>query len=68
MCIRDSVHIVQDLLGHLTVSQPARKGNQAVREGRLAVVNMRDDRKITDIILIESHGMASSEFLREGKT
>ncbi len=42
------VHGVQDLRAHFALAERACKLEQAVGQGRLAVVNMRDDAKITD--------------------
>jgi hypothetical protein len=42
------VHGVQDLRAHFALAERACKLEQTVGQGRLAVVNMRDDTKITD--------------------
>ena len=46
------VHIVEDLgvAGHLALREAACRLDQPVGEGRLAVVDMRDDAEITDVI------------------
>ena len=43
------IHGIKHLLFHLTFSEPASFLNQAVSQGRLAVINMSDDGEITDI-------------------
>ena len=43
------VHAVQDLLLHLPVAQPAGLLDQPVRQRRLAVIDVGDDRKIADL-------------------
>src|ERR1700733_15131442 len=42
------VHGIEHLRRHLTVRERAGKLEQAVRQRRLAVVDMRDDAKVTD--------------------
>ncbi len=42
-------HAVQDLLAHLARGKPARGLDQPVGQGRFAVVDMGDDRKIADV-------------------
>ena len=44
------IHIVEDLLGHLALGQSAAHLNQAVGDGRLAMVDMRDNGKIPDVV------------------
>ena len=44
------VHVVQDLVAHLAVAQCAAQLDEAVRQRRLAVVYMRDDGEISDIL------------------
>ena len=44
------IHIVEDLLGHLALGQPSAHLNQAVGDGRLAMVDMRDNREIADVV------------------
>ena len=44
------IHIVEHLIRHLAVSQPATDLNQPVGDGRFAMVNMRDNREIADLI------------------
>jgi hypothetical protein len=43
------LHIVEHLLAHLTRLQPAASLDQAIGQSRLAVVDMRDDREISDM-------------------
>src|SRR5215471_14692147 len=42
------LHIVEHLLAHLARVEPAASLDQPISEGRLAVVDMRDDREIAD--------------------
>ena len=44
------VHRVQHLRFHLSVAQAAAALNDAVSQGGFAVVNVRDDRKISDVV------------------
>jgi len=44
------VHRVQDLGLHLALRQPAAPLDQAVGQRRLAMVDVRDDGKISDVI------------------
>ena len=44
------IHGVEHLLLHLSVGQTAATLDQAVSERRLAVVDVRDDRKVSDVI------------------
>ena len=41
------VHRIEDLLGHLTIRQAAALLDEPVSQGRLAVINMGDDGKVT---------------------
>ena len=43
------LHIVEHLLAHLARLEPAASLDQPIGEGRLAVVDMRDDREIADM-------------------
>ena len=44
------VHGVQDLRFHFTIRQPAAQLDDAISQGGLAVVNMRDDGKVADML------------------
>ncbi len=44
-----NIHIVENLLGHLALAKTAANLNQPVGDGRLAMVDMRDNREITDM-------------------
>ncbi|MCY1534609.1 hypothetical protein D9M68_699870 [compost metagenome] len=44
------VHRVQHLLAHLAIGQAATEGNDAVGQRGLAVIDVRDDRKIADVV------------------
>ena len=48
------VHVVEDLRLHLTLRQRARILNQTVRNRRLAMVDVRDDREIADILILHN--------------
>lgn len=48
------VHVVEDLRLHLTLRQRARILDQAVRNRRLAMVDVRDDREIADILILHN--------------
>ena len=48
------VHVIEDLRLHLTLRQRARILNQAVRDRRLAMVDVRDDREIADILILHN--------------
>src|SRR5690606_6392705 len=41
-----NIHIIKDLLAHFAVGQPAGGLDQAVGQGRLAMVDMRDDAEV----------------------
>ena len=43
-----NVHVIKDLLGHLTRGEASGELDQPVSEGRLAMVDMRDDGKVAD--------------------
>ena len=49
------VHVIKDLLGHLARGEPAGELDQPVSEGRLAVVDMGNDRKIADLGKVSHH-------------
>ena len=51
------VHIVEHLVAHLALGQPAAGLDQPVRQGRFAVVDMGDDREIADLCGV-GHGGA----------
>ena len=44
------VHRVEELLGHLALGERPRALHQAVGEGRLAVVDVGDDREVADVL------------------
>ena len=44
------IHIVENLFGHLALGQSATNLDQPVGDGRLAMVDMRDNRKIADVV------------------
>ena len=44
------IHRVKNLGFHLALLQAATALNQAVSQGRFAVINVRNDRKISDVI------------------
>jgi len=44
------VHGIEHLLDHLAVGKPAGQLDQPVGQGRFAVVDMRDDREIADVV------------------
>jgi hypothetical protein len=48
------VHVVEDLRLHLTLRQRARILDQTVRNRRLAMVDVRDDREIADILILHN--------------
>ena len=43
------LHVVEHLLAHLARFEAAASLDQPIGEGRLAVVDMRNDREITDV-------------------
>ena len=51
------LHRVEHLLRHLALGQPAAHLDEAVGERRLAMVDVRDDGKIADAILIRQGGL-----------
>ena len=50
------LHIVEHLFRHLAVGQAARLLDQAIGQRRLAMVDMRDDRKVADLVERSGHG------------
>ena len=51
------IHIVQNLVGHLARAQAARQLNEAVGQRRFAVVNMGNNREVTNVVLrLFTHG------------
>ena len=55
------VHVVEHLLRHLAVAQRAGELDQPVGEGRFAVVDMRNDREVADIVdRVGGHGRGHS--------
>jgi hypothetical protein len=44
------IHRVQDLLFHLAIGESAATLDQAVSERGFAVIDVRDDRKVSDVI------------------
>ena len=52
------VHAVEDLIGSIPRADRAGKFEQAVRQSRLAVIDMRDDGKISDVI--QAHRLSVS--------
>ena len=48
-----NVHGVENLLLHLAVLEAAAQLDQPVGKGRLAVVDMRDDREIADVVEVD---------------
>ena len=42
------IHVIEHLLGHLARGEPAAMLDQPVGQGRFAMVDMRDNRKIAD--------------------
>src|SRR3546814_2933163 len=44
------IHIVQHLLGHFAIGQPAGALDQPVGKGGLAMVDVRDDREVADAV------------------
>ena len=48
------VHVVEDLRLHLTLRQRARILDQTVRNRRLAMVDVRDNREIADILILHN--------------
>ena len=50
------LHIVEHLLFHLTVGQAAGLLDEPVGERRLAVIDMGDDREISDFTGVYGHG------------
>lgn len=44
------VHRIQHLLGHFPLAQAAANLDETISEGRFAVINMGDDRKIANVI------------------
>ncbi len=57
------VHGIEHLLGHLPFRQPAAMLDETVRERGLAVVDVGDDGKVTDVL----HGNACRIVLRAGR-
>ena len=51
------IHRIEHLLLHLPVAQPAAHLDQAVGQGRLAVVDVGDDREVADMREV-GHGSA----------
>jgi hypothetical protein len=45
-----NVHVIKHLIFHLAVSQTATRLNQTVSNGRFTMVNMRDNRKVPDLV------------------
>jgi hypothetical protein len=43
------VHGIEDLRHHFTLTQGSGYFEETVREGRFAVVNVRNDREVTDV-------------------
>lgn len=43
------IHGIQHLLGHFTFTQAATDLNQTIRQGGLTVINMGNDREITNM-------------------
>jgi hypothetical protein len=50
------IHRVEDLRGHLTVSQAAADLNESIGQRRLTVIYMSDDREISDMF----HGIGAA--------
>ena len=50
------IHRVEHLLRHLAIAQPTTKLDQPVGQGRLAVVDVRDDREVADAGLAVQRG------------
>ncbi len=44
------IHRIEHLCFHFPVTQAAAALNQAVGQGRLAVIDMRDDREVADVL------------------
>ncbi len=44
------IHRVQDLLFHLAIRQSSATLDQAISERRFAMIDVRDDRKVSDVI------------------
>ncbi len=50
------LHVIENLLAHLAVGQAAGELDQAIGERRLAMVDMRDDGKVADLVERRGHG------------
>jgi hypothetical protein len=50
VCALIDVHRVQHLRFHLAIAQPTAALNQPIRERALAVIDVRNDRKISDVV------------------
>jgi hypothetical protein len=51
-CDGDELHIIKNLLGHLSFCKSACLFNKPVSQGRLAMVYMSDNTKIPDFFLL----------------
>jgi len=49
------VHAVQELLSHLPVADGPGELQEPIGEGRLAVIDVRDDREVADELLRMGH-------------
>ena len=60
------LHRIEHLLTHLAVRQAAATLYEAIGERRLAVIDMRDDRKVADVLHAErDHGLAQAKGRRD---
>ena len=48
------IHLVEHLVGHLALRQGSRVFQQAICQGGFAMIDMRDDAKITNMCLIDT--------------
>ena len=44
------IHVIKHLIFHFAVTQPATGLNQTVGNGRFTMVDMRDNRKVPDLV------------------
>ncbi len=49
------IHIIEDLVLHLALRQRPRALYQTIRDRRFAVIDMGDNREITDVFILHAH-------------
>ena len=50
-----NLHVIKHLRAHLALGEPPGALDQPVRQGRLAMVDMRDDREVTNLGKLSRH-------------